>query len=84
MLTCSVTQSCLTLFDPVDCVAQQAPLSIRFPGQEYWSGLPFPPPGDHPDPGTELESSALAGRFFTIEPPEKTKLVCGNISSTLI
>ena len=36
--------------------ARQAPLSMGFPRQEYWSGLPFPSPGDLPDPGTELES----------------------------
>ena len=49
-------------------VAHQAPLSMGFPRQEYWSGLPFSPPGDLPDPGTEpmsLKSPALAGRFFT-------------------
>ena len=39
--------------------------------QEYWSGLPFPPPGDFPDPGIEPESPALAGRFFTTEPTGK-------------
>ena len=45
-------------------VALQAPLSMGFSRQEYWSGLPFPPPGDLPDPGMEpksLVSSALAG-----------------------
>ena len=49
-------------------IAQQAPLSIEFSRQEYWSGLPFPIPQDLPDPGIEpmtLESPALAGRFFT-------------------
>ena len=49
-------------------VAPQAPLSMRFPMQEYWSRLTFPTPGDLPDPGTELESPsspALAGRFLT-------------------
>ena len=49
-------------------VAHQAPLSLEFSRQEYWSRLPFPPPGDFPDPGIELQSllsSALAGRFFT-------------------
>ena len=40
-------------------VAPQAPLSMGFPRQEYWSGLPFPSPGDLPDPGTEPESPAL-------------------------
>ena len=38
--------------------------------QEYWSGLPFPPPEDLPDPGIELESSALTGGFFTLEPQD--------------
>ena len=50
-------------------VAYQVPLSMGFSKQEYWSGLPFPPPGDLPDPGTEprsLTSRALAVRFFTI------------------
>ena len=51
-------------------VASQAPLSMGSPRQEYWSGLPFLPPGDLPDPGVKPESSALAGGFFT-EPPEK-------------
>ena len=50
-------------------IACQAPLSWDFFQQEYWNGLPFPPPGDLPDPGIKLESSALAGRFFTTEPP---------------
>ena len=39
--------------------------------QEYWRGLPFPPPGDLPDPGTEPTSPALAGGFFTNELPGK-------------
>ena len=45
-----------------------------FPRQEYWSGLPFPPPGDLLDPGIKpvsLVSPALAGGFFTTEPPGK-------------
>ena len=49
-------------------VACQAPLSTGFPRQEYWSGLPFPPPGDISDPGIEHTSPALADRFFTTEP----------------
>ena len=39
--------------------AHQAPLSVGFPRQQYWSGLPFPSPGDLPDPGIEPMSSAL-------------------------
>ena len=46
-------------------VARQASLSMRFPRQEYWSGLPFPPPRDLPDPGIKAEFPVLAGRFFT-------------------
>ena len=49
----------------------QAPLSMVFPREEYWSGLPFPPPGDLPKPGIKPTSPALAGRFFTTEPPGK-------------
>jgi len=52
-------------------VACQAPLSMGFSRQEYWSGLPFPPPGDLPHPGTEPKSSALVGGFFTTVPPGK-------------
>ena len=52
-------------------IAHHVPLSIRFPGQEYWSELPFPSPRDLPDPGTEPTSPALAGGFFTTEPPGK-------------
>ena len=49
-------------------VARQAPLSIEFSRQEYWSGLPFPHPGDRPNPGIQSASPALAGEFFTTEP----------------
>ena len=55
-------------------VASQAPLSVGFSWQEYWSGLPLPSPGCLPDPGIEPESvpsPVLAGRFFTTAPPGK-------------
>ena len=55
-------------------VAGQAPLSMRFPRRKYCSGLPFPSPGDLPDPGIEptcLASPALAGGFFTAAPSGK-------------
>ena len=58
-------QSCLTLCDPTT-VARQAPLSMGFSRQEYWSGLPCPPPGDLPDPGIETQVSSTAGGFFTL------------------
>ena len=47
------------------------PLSMEFPRQKYYSGLPFPSPWNLPDPGTEPMSLALADRFFTTEPPGK-------------
>ena len=56
-------------------VAHQAPQSMGFSRQEYWSGLPFPSPGGIPDPGIEPVSLALAGGFFTIEPPGKPNKV---------
>ena len=52
-------------------VACQASLSMGCPRQNYWSGLPFPSLGDLPDPGIEPTSPALAGGFFTTEPPGK-------------
>ena len=52
-------------------VAHQAPLSMGFSRQEYWSWLPFPSPGDLPDPGIEPLSTALAGGFFIAEPSRK-------------
>ena len=60
------------LFVTLWTVAHQAPLSTGFSRQEYWSGLPFPPPGDLPDPGIKAVSPALAGGFFTTELPGKT------------
>ena len=57
-------------------VACQAPLSMEFPRQEYWNGLPFPSPGDLPDdPGIELATPALAGGFFTTEPPGREDII---------
>ena len=53
-----VTKLCLTLATPWT-VARQTPLSMGFSRQEYWSGLPFPSPGDLPDPGIEPESPSL-------------------------
>ena len=66
-------QSCLTLVT-LWTVARQAPLSVGFPRQKYRSRLPFPSPGDLPDPGikpTSLVSPALAGGFFTTVPSGK-------------
>ena len=63
----SLAQLCLTLCDPVDC-SHEAPPSMGFSRQEYWSGLQFPSPGDLPQLGIELvslKSPALADGFFT-------------------
>ena len=53
-----VAQSCPALCNPMT-VTYQAPLSMEFSRQEYWSGLPFPSPGDLPDPGIEPRSPAM-------------------------
>ena len=50
-------------------VARQAPLSMELCRQEYWSGLPFSSLGDLPEAGIKPTSPALAGKFFTTEPP---------------
>ena len=64
-----VAQSCPTLCHPVDCtlwtVPCQAPLSMGFSRQEYWSGLPFPSPGDLPDPGIKPRSPTLQADALT-------------------
>ena len=76
LLVCAHSLSHVLLFVTPWTAAHQAPLSMRVSKQEYWSGLPFPPPGDLPDPGTEPLSptcSALAGRFFTTELPGKPR-----------
>ena len=62
-------------------VARQAPLSMGFPRQEYWSGSPFPFPGDLLDPGIESTSLALAGRVFTTELPGKPKIQDSHIQN---
>ena len=56
-------------------VAHQVPLSMGFSKQDYWNGLPFPSPGDLPDPGIEPASTPLARVFFTTEPPGKPMYV---------
>ena len=81
VLSAKSLQSCPILVTPCT-VARQAPLSMGFFRQKYWSVLPFPPPGGLPNPGIKLESPALAGRFFTIKPPGKP--VVSNIKCLLI
>ena len=55
---CAKSLSCVRLFETPWTVAHQGPLSVEFSRQEHWSGLPFPPPGDRPDPGIEPQSPA--------------------------
>ena len=66
------------LFAALWTVAHLAPLSMGFSRQEYWSGLPYPPAGDLPDPGIKpafCASPALAGGFFTTVPPVKMNVM---------
>ena len=59
-------------------LARQIPLSMEFSMEEYWSGLPFPSPGDLPNPGIEPPSPvfpALTGRFFITVPPGKSQSI---------
>ena len=65
MCVCVCVLSHVQLFAIPGTVAHQAPLSMKFPKQEHWSGLPFPSPGDLSDPGIEPGSPALAGGFLT-------------------
>ena len=60
------------LFATPWAVVHQAPLFMEFSRQEYWSGLPFPPPGDLPDTGIRSLSPTSAERFITADPPGKT------------
>ena len=72
-----VAKSCGTLVTPWS-TAHQAPLSMGFPREEYWSGLPFPFPGDLPDPGIKPGSPALQADSLPAEPsglPLTTQLV---------
>ena len=85
MHACSVAQLCLTLCDPMDCSLPGS--SMKFSRQEYWSGLPCPPPGDLPVPGMEPASPAslaLTGGFFTTVPPGKPIWRLVNSNSLLI
>ena len=72
------------VFATPQTVACQAPLSMGFPRQEYWSRLPFPPPGDLLYPGIESVSPgspALAGRFLTTAPAQESNPCIGSVES---
>ena len=72
---CLAPKFYLTLENPWT-IAHKPPLSVGFPRQEYWSGLPFPSPEDLPDLEIKLLSPALTGGFFTTESPGKPCLCC--------
>ena len=74
LFSCSVVSDS---FATPRTVAHQAPLSMGFPRGEYWSGLPFPPDRDLPDPGIKPTSPTWADGFFTTESPGKPKLHVG-------
>ena len=83
-MLCSVVSDC---FVTAWMVAHHAPLSMGFSRRECWSGLPFPTPGDLPNPEIEpasLASPALEGKFFTTEPPEKHNKIYTSHLDTLI
>ena len=73
------SSSCAQLFLTSWTVAHQAPLSMEFSRQEYWSGLSHSSPGDLPCPGIKPTSSALAGRFSTTAPPGKPRWKSGEL-----
>ena len=70
---CIHTFSRVRLFSIPQTVAHQSSLFMEFSRQEHWSGLPFPSPGDVPNPGIKpaFPGSCIAGRFFITEPPGK-------------
>ena len=67
---CLVAKSYPALCNPMGCSPPGSSVQ-EFSRQEHWSGLPFPTPGNLPDPGIKLVSPALAGEFFTTKPPGK-------------
>ena len=74
MFTCVKSLSRVRLFAIPWTVARQAPLSMGFSKQEYWSGLPFPFPGDLPNPGIKPGSPVLQADALSSEPPGKPKM----------
>ena len=75
---CTQLLSHVQLFAAPRIVARLAPLSMEFSRPEYWSGLPFPLPGDLPNPECEpmsLAPPALEGRFFTTVPSRKPHII---------
>ena len=76
--------SCVWLFAIPWTVAHQAPLFMEFSRQEYWSGLPFSPPEDLPDPGIEPASPALAGGFCTASATWEAPVICCTVPPSYV
>ena len=70
---CMLSRCHVQLCNPMDCIVCQAPLSMEFSRQEYWSGLPCPLSGDLPNPGIEPRSPALQPDSLLSGPPGKPK-----------
>ena len=79
----ALAKFCLTLCGPVDYVAGQAPLSMGFPRQEYWSGSPLPPPGHLPDPGIKPASPALQVDSLPLSHQGSPSVTLSIINSTI-
>ena len=77
-ISCSVMGDSLPV---AKYVAHQASLSMELSRQEYWSGLPFPSPGDLPHPGIETMSPALQAESLLSEPPSHWNEVCGQLNT---
>ena len=81
LIVCVCVLSSVWFFATTWTVACQTPLSMGFPRQEHWSGVLFPTPGAHPNPGMEPACPSSAGAFFTTEPPGKRRWVSFNSGS---
>ena len=76
--------SCVQLFATPLTIAHQAPPSMEFSRQEYWSGLPFPSPGDPPDPGIEPRSPTLQADALPSEPPGKPSVQFSSVAQSCL
>jgi len=83
LCVCAQSLSHIRLFLTPWTVARQAPLFMKFSRQEYWSGLPFPTPGDLPYPGIKPQSLVSVGRFFTTVPPYSLIVFKYNVTNTI-
>ena len=76
---CRRAKLCPTLFDPTNHGPPGSSVHGIFQATIYWDGLPFPSPGDLPNPGNKPTSPALAGGFFTTEPPDVVTVIADSV-----